>query len=82
MGDVNAKQMMILHGLEDNPMTASEFAEVQMDDHVLNWAPEFTHLKDKHGLIERTGEKRRTSRGGQAHVHRLTEAGKRWVAEH
>lgn len=64
------------------PMTVNEFCTWGGRDLYVNtWAPIFTHLKDE-GLVERTGERRRTSHGAMAWVLRITAGGRECLAAH
>ena len=70
---VNQKEQIVLRTLSRGPLTVDEFVTTNKL-YVNSWAPTFTHLR-KEGLIRRTGEKRATAHGSEAHVLEITTPG-------
>jgi len=79
------RQIQVLEYLDaGNEVDPFEFAEsVQTDDRIRDshhWAPIFSRLK-REGYTEWTGERRLTSKGGESNVHRITVAGRDFLAD-
>lgn len=66
----NEKEVVVLRYLAKRDTTVDEYLTKRGDLYVNSWAPTFTRLLNE-GILERTGEKRRTRNGGSACVHRI-----------
>lgn len=75
MTDLNDRELAVLRTLADTGETTVDDFVATSELYVNSWAPTFTRLRQR-GLVARTGERATTRHGAQAHVIRITEAGR------